>query len=292
MIGEIASLSAALCWAISAILYKKSLEKVDAILANFIRTIPAAIFVFVLVLLIGEFWKISYLPYWSLVYLVLGTFTGLGIGDGLYFLSLKYIGVGRAVPITSTYPLFTAVFSIIFLEEIPQLLTIMGVIIIVVAIWLLSKNNSQNSTNTKNNKKGFILAVITAITWSIGIILLDLALEGINYYLANAIRLPLLVGILAVVILLSGRGKILVKTSLREWLILGLAGVTAIGIGGIAFLAGISLIGATRSTAISSVTPLFSTVFSFYIIREKITLRIAAGAILATLGIVLLTLAR
>jgi len=292
LIGEIASLSAALCWAISAILYKKSLEKVDAILANFIRTIPAAIFVFVLVLLIGEFWKISYLPYWSLVYLVLGTFTGLGIGDGLYFLSLKYIGVGRAVPITSTYPLFTAVFSIIFLEEIPQLLTIMGVIIIVVAIWLLSKNNSQNSTNTKNNKKGFILAVITAITWSIGIILLDLALEGINYYLANAIRLPLLVGILAVVILLSGRGKILVKTSLREWLILGLAGVTAIGIGGIAFLAGISLIGATRSTAISSVTPLFSTVFSFYIIREKITLRIAAGAILATLGIVLLTLAR
>lgn len=292
MIGEIASLSAALCWAISAILYKKSLEKVDAILANFIRTIPAAIFVFVLVLLIGEFWKISYLPYWSLVYLVLGTFMGLGIGDGLYFLSLKYIGVGRAVPITSTYPLFTAVFSIIFLEEIPQLLTIMGVIIVVVAIWLLSKNNSQNSTNTKNDKKGFILAVITAITWSIGIILLDLALEGINYYLANAIRLPLLVGILAVVILFSGRGKILVKTSLREWLILGLAGVTAIGIGGIAFLAGISLIGATRSTAISSVTPLFSTVFSFYIIREKITLRIAAGAILATLGIVLLTLAR
>jgi drug/metabolite transporter (DMT)-like permease len=292
LIGEIASLSAALCWAISAILYKKSLEKVDAILANFIRTIPAAIFVFVLVLLIGEFWKISYLPYWSLVYLVLGTFMGLGIGDGLYFLSLKYIGVGRAVPITSTYPLFTAVFSIIFLEEIPQLLTIMGVIIVVVAIWLLSKNNSQNSTNTKNDKKGFILAVITAITWSIGIILLDLALEGINYYLANAIRLPLLVGILAVVILFSGRGKILVKTSLREWLILGLAGVTAIGIGGIAFLAGISLIGATRSTAISSVTPLFSTVFSFYIIREKITLRIAAGAILATLGIVLLTLAR
>ncbi|MEM2133424.1 MAG: DMT family transporter [Candidatus Jordarchaeaceae archaeon] len=292
MIGEIASLSAALCWAISAILYKKSLEKVDAILANFIRTIPAAIFVFILVLIIGEFWKVSYLPYWSLIYLVLGTFTGLGIGDGLYFLSLKYIGVGRAVPITSTYPLFTAVFSIIFLEETPQLLTVIGVVTVVVAIWLLSKNNSQNATNTKNDKKGVTLAVITAITWSVGIIFLDLALEGVNYYLANAIRLPLLVGILAVVILFSGRGKILVKTSLREWLILGLAGVIAIGIGGIAFLAGISLIGATRSTAISSVTPLFSTVFSFYIIREKITLRIAVGAILATLGIVLLTLAR
>ncbi len=290
MIGELASLTAALCWAIAAILYKKSLETVDSVSANLIRSIPAAIFVFVVALLLGEFWKNSYVPGWSLICLILGTFIGLGLGDGLYFLSLRYIGVSRAVPITGTYPLFTAAFSIIFLEETPELLTIIGVVIIVFSIWLLSRTNSQNAMNIKDNKKGVILAIVTAVTWAIGIILLDLALRDINYYLANAIRLPLLVGILLPVVLCSGRGKVLVKASRKEWLMLGLAGTIALGVGGIAFLAGISIIGATRSTAISSVTPLFSTVFSFYIIKERITLRIVVGAILATLGVIILTM--
>ncbi|MGQ9720064.1 MAG: DMT family transporter [Candidatus Jordarchaeum sp.] len=290
MIGELASLTAALCWAIAAILYKKSLETVDSISANLIRTIPAAIFAFVIALLLGEFWKISYIPSWSLIYLILGSLVGLGLGDGLYFLSLRYIGVGRAVPITGTYPLFTAAFSIIFLEEIPEILTIIGIVIIVVAIWLLSKNNPQNSVNVKDDKKGVILAIITAVTWSIGIILLNAALTEINYYLANAIRLPILVGFLAAAILYSGRGKMLVKASRKEWFMLGLAGTVALGVGGVAFLAGISIIGATNSAAISAVTPLFSTVFSFYIIKERITPRIVVGAILAPLGVIILIL--
>ncbi len=290
MIGEVASLIAALCWAVAAILYKKSLETVDSISANLIRSIPAAMFVFVVALLLGELWEISYVPGWSLIYLILGTLIGLGLGDGLYFLSLRYIGVGRAVPITSTYPLFTAAFTIIFLQEIPELLTIIGVIIIVIAIRLLSKTNSQNSINAKDDKRGVILAILTAVTWSIGIILLDIALREINYYLANAIRLPILIGFLAGAVLYSGRGKMLVKASRKEWLMLGLAGTIALGIGGIAFLAGISIIGATRSTALSAVTPLFSTVFSFYIIKERITLRIAVGAVLATLGVILVTI--
>jgi len=292
LIGELASLIAALCWAVAAILYKKSLETVDAISANLIRSIPAAIFLFVVVLALGDLWKLSFVDSWTLTCLILGTLIGLGLGDGLYFLSLRYIGVGRAVPITGTYPLFTAIFSIIFLEEPFEPLTIIGVVIIVVSIWLLSGTNSQSSENAGEDRRGVILAVITAIVWATGIILLDLALRNIGYYLANAVRMPILVGFLVVVVLCTGKGKMIIRASRREWLMLGLAGVTALGIGGIAFLAGISMIGATRSTAISSVTPLFSTVFSFYLIKEKITLRIALGAVLATLGVILLTIVR
>ncbi|RLF99869.1 MAG: hypothetical protein DRN49_03765 [Thaumarchaeota archaeon] len=106
MEGELLSLLAAFCWALGASIYKKSLSNVNPLVLNLFRSSSAALLLFLLLLLIHGLDHLSKL---SPILIGLICFTSLitwGLGDSLYFLSLKIIGVGKTVPLTSSYPFF------------------------------------------------------------------------------------------------------------------------------------------------------------------------------------------
>ena len=113
MEGELLSLSAAFCWALGASIYKKSLSNVSPLILNLFRSSSAAMLIFLLLFPLQSLNHISKL---SLSLAGLICFTSLvtwGLGDTLYFLGLKLIGVGKTVPMTYSYPLFVLPISTI-----------------------------------------------------------------------------------------------------------------------------------------------------------------------------------
>lgn len=100
MIGEIAALGAALSWTVSALLYRKALQKAKPISANVVRLSCTSALLILFLIVVGKFGVLTSLPFNVVVLACVSGIVGLGFGDTLYMTSLKLIGVARAVPLT------------------------------------------------------------------------------------------------------------------------------------------------------------------------------------------------
>ena len=296
MIGELAALGAALSWTVSAMLYKKALQETKPVSANIIRLTCTSVILFTLVLVLGKFTAITSLPLNVVLLACLSGIIGLGVGDTLYMASLKSIGVARAVPLTCTYPLFNLLWAVLLIKENVTMPIIFGAIIITGGIWLLSREEKSGKTETERSilYKGVVLALATAVVWSISITMINLAVKetpDVDHALAiNTIRVIAVAIALFAVSPVIDRGLKFQKTSRRNVGMLIVGGIVALGLGW--FLLTYSLIETLESRAvpISSTTPLFSTLAGFVLLREKVTARSALGSVAVVVGVFLIFL--
>ena len=117
VIGELAALAAAFCWAISPVLYKMALSNAKPIPANVSRSISTTLFLFVYLGASGKLCHLATLRMDSLILAILSGVIGLCLGDTMFMLSLELIGVSKTVPIVSAYPMFTTFFAVLFFNE-------------------------------------------------------------------------------------------------------------------------------------------------------------------------------
>jgi DME family drug/metabolite transporter len=179
MIGELAALGAALSWTVSAVLYKKALSETKPISANIVRLACTTTVLLLFLLVIGRFGVVTSLPIDVAVLASVSGIIGLGLGDTLYMVSLKSIGVVRAVPITCTYPLFNLLWTALLGEEQITLSVVLGAVAIVLGIWLLSQDNETKNSAMSGNTliKGVAFALATAVFWSVSITMINVAVK-------------------------------------------------------------------------------------------------------------------
>jgi DME family drug/metabolite transporter len=294
MIGELAALGAAICWTASAILYKEALSKAKPISANIMRCVSTSIILVAFLTAIGKSAILTSLPADAVVLACVSGIVGLGFGDTLYMVSLKRIGVARAVPITCTYPLFNLLWAVFLVREQVTLLAVLGAIMIILGIWLLSqkKETQANGKKNKNLAIGVACSLATAVIWSISITMIDMAVKenrNLDYALAiNTIRVTAIaISLLASAPLIDrefGFLKMQKKTSAA--LIFG--GIVALGFGW--FFLTYSFVNTLESQAvpISSTTPLFSTLSAIIFLHERVTTKNVLGSLLIVVGIFLI----
>src|SRR4030065_1963640 len=117
MFGEIAALGAAVSWAVSPILYRQALMSTKPFSANIVRCISnAAVMVLVLVGF-GLTGALARLPLGVVVVTVISGVIGLGVGDTLYMIGLKSVGVARAAPLAATDSLVSFAWATLLLGE-------------------------------------------------------------------------------------------------------------------------------------------------------------------------------
>src|SRR6187549_2576414 len=69
---------------------------------------------------------------------VLGsTMSSMVVGDSLYFLAAHRIGVARALPIASAFPLLTTAGAVVVLNETPSAPLLLGSALVVLAVALI-----------------------------------------------------------------------------------------------------------------------------------------------------------
>jgi transporter family protein len=211
-------------------------------------------------------------------------------------MSLKLIGVARAVPITCIYPLFNILWAVFLVREPITLGVILGAVTIVFGIWLLKQETEAGTVGTEKKilVKGVAYALATAVIWSVSIAMIDIAVtlpetNSLDHAIGiNTIRITTIAVSLLILSPMVDRDLGFLKMQRRTLAALIIGGIVALGLGW--FLLTYSFINTLESKAvpISSTTPLFSTLSGIAFLHEKVTAKNAVGSIMIVVGIFLI----
>jgi transporter family protein len=127
----------AVLWGSSPILEKIGLGKTDPLTAISIRIFAVAAVLLFFLLFTGKLKEVAGADAKTIIIFSLsGLLAGL-LGMITYFGALKIGATSRVVPIAATYPLVTAVLSVLILKEGVTIERIIGTILIVTGIWFV-----------------------------------------------------------------------------------------------------------------------------------------------------------
>jgi len=292
MIGEILALLAAICWALSAVLYKGVLRRIDYVTTNLVRIGFAVLFLLSIVL--ATLHNLPSVPLGALSFLMLAAIINLVIGDTLFFISLKKIGISRTQPISSSYPLYSVILAIAILGEKVTASVIIGTPLIVVGIAIVSLSGNENNTAGTSSEKapglfGIPFSFGSAFCYSLGLTTYKFVLTtgNINPVFATLIRLTVTVPILLVVLAIRRPDKPENLTK-RDIVALAAGGILELGIGGLLLFESLNLTDASRAIPLSSTTPLFTLVLATRYTGEKMLTKLAVGTIFTIAGIMII----
>jgi len=290
------SFGAAVCWTVSSVLYKEALLKVKPVSANIVRCVCTGLVLVVFLVVVGRFWVLMDLPLYAVVLAGVSGIVGLGLGDTLYMVSLKLIGVARAVPITCTYPLFNLLLAVFLQREVVTLYVVFGTVVIVLGVWLISQKGEGKAVvlQRKVLVKGVVSALATAVVWSVSIAMINVAVTlpetgSLGHALAvNAVR----VSAVAVFLLASApvidRGLGFMKMGRRTLVLLVSGGIVALALGWFFLTLSFIYIPESEAVPISSTTPLLATVSGIVFLHERVTAKDVVGSIMIVFGIFLI----
>jgi DME family drug/metabolite transporter len=214
-----------------------------------------------------------------LFWLFVSGFFAFFLGDVLYLAALNEIGVSRAVPISSTYPLFVALLAfLIYREEVGAHL-ILGTIVILIAIKIISEEEGDGAVKSK---KGLFLALSAAVCWSISITILEYLT---NFLPSEAVAgFRFVIAFLLVSAVVKGRGFNFNRSS-ALWI--GFGGMIVLVTSNYTFVEAIRMIGSAKVAPVSSTYPVISAFFASVFLRERLTFKIVFGTILSVIGVLI-----
>jgi DME family drug/metabolite transporter len=270
---------------------KSQTHKMGIVLLGALRTVPALIMYWCILLFSGRAGEPFQLPLRVWAFFAGSTIVGLVIGDLLYFQSMKLIGLSKAMPISTTYPFFTLSFSLVFLDERLDWAMVVGAVLIATGAYLLAVSRDVRRSGGIHAKRrtslaGAGLAFAAAICWAASTIMVRAALSGVDVSVGNSIRLSILMAALLVLLLGQGKTAQVKSYELRTLSIVFLAGIVGTGLGTFAFLAAVKEAGAAKTSILTASMPLFGVPFSF-LLKEKPSARTLVGTLMAVLGVAL-----
>lgn len=296
MIGELAALGAAVCWAAAPILYRRALFKMTPVSANIVRCVSNAVVLLLILLAVGKTTTLTSLPPEVILAIIASGLIGLGLGDTLYLVGLRSVGVARAVPLASTYPLFSLIWATFLLGQPVTATAVIGALVILLGIWLLSRDKGENAAEAKGKAffMGIIASVATAVAWSVSLTLMDVAVTfpsistlDANYAMVTA-RLAVMALFMLALSPVLDKNRGFLKVKRRTLIELCVAGLVANGVGWLLMNYSLQSIIEAQAVPISSTTPLFSAIAGFVLFHEKMTLNNTVGAIIIVAGVSLI----
>ena len=133
--GLLTAFATAILWSVGTILVAVGLRETSFMLANAIR-LP---FLFLLLILFSQFWKKKLnLNKRNLGLLAASGILGMVLGGMTFLLSIELIGVSRAVPLSSSSPVWASLMSCLFLKEKATWRVIASSLMVAVGIYFLT----------------------------------------------------------------------------------------------------------------------------------------------------------
>jgi drug/metabolite transporter (DMT)-like permease len=303
-------------------MFRKTEHEVSPSYINFFRTAIGTLSFILLALFINSFNLIFLIPWEIWLLLILSFVFGQVIGDTAYFTAQKELGTTIALAISMTFPLFTFILSLIFLNKPFKLNLILSLLLIGIGITIIGKSK-RNINNSKEEifdeikpsfKKRFLrtfrgeliraigFCFIASLGWAIGAVLIEfgtikideiIKIEELSSILGNVIRFPFAFLILASMVwrenhLKNKSNEVKVKKSLNTWILLIIASITGTSIGAYLYTESVHLAGASIVSLIASASPLFALPLTYIVNKEKVSKFGFIGVILTILGVVII----
>jgi drug/metabolite transporter (DMT)-like permease len=291
-IGELAALTTAACWTITAVAFESAGKKVGSLSVNLIRLILGLVLLSIFNLISrGVMLPIDASPK-SWLWLSISGLIGFVIGDLFLFQAFVEIGSRISMLIMSTVPPITAIMGFLLMGEKISLLELVGMLITMagIAMVVLTKGDASGKVKLSHPAKGLTFAFIGALGQAFGLVFSKLGMGSYNAFAATQIRI--IAGLL---------GFVVVLTLTKKWPEFKAAFKDATAMGKISIGAffgpflGVSFsLVAVQHTAtgivstITSITPILIIPPAIFIMKEKVTTKEIFGAAITLLGVALL----
>jgi drug/metabolite transporter (DMT)-like permease len=289
-LGIIFGILSALLFAIQNVLFKSQKNSISPTTANTIKIWIGLAVISVIVIL--PFRSPSeLLPFSTIMVLAISVLFGAAFGDLVYLTSQNRVGVSIAFPIAHTFPVFTYIFSMIFLRELFYVTRFAGVLLAVLGVIFVSKQENagkepDQSLDVGIDKIGILLAILASVMFAIATLLIQVGMTEIDPIDGQLVRM--FFGSLMMVpifILFRKPGDTIPNKSTMKIIIVG--SFFGFAFGSLLFVASIKYAGATISAVVGTTAPLFALPLSFSHLKEHITSRVVGGTMLTVIGVVM-----
>ena len=285
MLWLIAAVFSAVFAGLTSILAKCGIKKTDSDLATAIRTGVVLIFSWLMVFVVGSQNTISNIEPKSLVFLVL---SGLATGASwiCYFKALSVGDINKVVPVDKSSTVLTVLLAIFLFGESSNLwMKLVATAILAVGIFMMIEK--KRTEQKAEGRAWFVYAVLAAVFAALTSILAKVGISGVESNLGTAIRT-------AVVLLLSwgivfGRGKQkqLATLDKRELLFIALSGI-ATGASWLCYYYALGHGEVSVVVPIDKLSIVVTVIFSYFVFKEKLSLKAFVGLLLMIAGTLLM----
>ncbi len=291
IIGVSAGLLEAVLYAASVTVYKSQAGEIRPIAVSGIKIWITLGLMTVLVLIFYGSFPFS-IPADTIFILAL-TIVGPVVADTLYIQAQDRIGVAFAFPIAYSYPVMTYLLSVAFLGDALLVTKLGGVVLAVAGIGIISYERNKESVKEfrlqADRVIGIVLALLALLGYAVGVTLLQVGVEGVEPLPANFIRSVF--GSLAFLPIYAGaRVKGMAKPSTRAAGIVAVAALFGFGFGSLLYTTATKYVGATITSLLDSMAPIFGVAFAVPFLGEKITSRVILGTVMSVLGVTIVIL--
>ncbi len=136
MLGTILAVTAAFCWGTGAIFARLGLQRIKTSTGTFISMLSSLLIVGLLALGVN-FDAIKHVSLAAVIWFSLIGLVNYLLGRQFNYISIRHIGVAKAMPLFSTAPLFSLILAVAFLGESVNAAIVLGTLTIMGGIYLV-----------------------------------------------------------------------------------------------------------------------------------------------------------
>lgn len=266
---------------ITAVLAKIGIEHVNSTLATALRTVVVLAFSWLMVFVVGSQGGIAQISGPTLLFLML---SGLSTGASwlCYFKALQLGDVNKVAPIDKSSTVLTILLAFIFLGEpvsIPQALGVVG--IGVGTLLMIAKKEVEDGK--PHSKAWLVYAFLSAVFASLTSIFGKIGVENVESNLGTAIRTIVVLVMAWVMVFVTGEQKGIRSIGKKSWVFLFLSGITT-GLSWLCYYRALQDGPASVVVPIDKLSILVTIVFSWIVLKEKLTPKAAVGLVLILAG--------
>ncbi|MDP7447805.1 MAG: DMT family transporter [Candidatus Latescibacteria bacterium] len=299
--AELYALGCAVLWAINALVLRTLAHQVAPATINAVRCGAAGLLFLLLMPFSAPLSSLALVPWSEWGLLLISLSCGLVVGDTLYLVALREIGVSRAMPVSGTFPLTTLLFERLLLGTPLQPTILLGSLLVGVGVVLLAwakvpktSGATPHASGTTPHAsgtvppvrllRGVLCALTAALLWGLAVTLLKPALVHLTMVQANAVRMPM-VALLLYLLVMRPAGQALRPLTRRTWVLLVGSGLSGMGLGAYLFLSALSQIGPAKTVTLTSASPVFGVALAVLFLKEKVDARALVGAACCLAGV-------
>ncbi len=288
MIGDLFGLGSAFTWALVSVLLRALQSRTDALSLNAIRSLVAAVLALAAVVATGRAAALNDVPIPTIAFLVASVLAGMGIGDTLYFYSLRLVGVARGLLLSNAYPIYVAIIAALLLGERITVGLLAGTTLVMLGVGLVLIPSrallvKPESGSGKNERLGVMLAVAAGFFWACATVLVKIGAQEVDGLVAATIRLIAATSALMLASRFSRSGLQLGEYRGKQLLGTAAAGVVGL-VSSLTFLLAVQFTGAAKTATLTSTAPLFGVPMSL-LLGEKLTWQTVLGSTVSVAGI-------
>lgn len=281
MLWPLFALGSAFFAGVTAILAKIGIKGVNSTLATAIRTIVVLLFSWLMVFIAGSQSEIATISGVTLLFLVL---SGLSTGASwlCYFRALQLGDVNKVAAVDKSSTVLTILLAFILLGEPVSAAQVIGILGIGIGTFLMISKGEPNQ-KAADSRKWMLFALLSAVFASLTSIFGKIGIESIESNLGTAIRTVIVLIMAWLMVFITGEQKNIRSIGKKSWLFLILSGITT-GLSWLCYYRALQDGPASVVVPIDKLSILVTVVFSYVILKERLSRKAVLGLLLIVAG--------